>query len=64
MHRNHDARPHQGNRMRGTLRSHGEVTADAGQHHIHFVVLGNESHVGKDISIARVINGRSIFNLD
>src|SRR6266480_5899753 len=59
----HDAaRIHRFHRISGADWSHGEMIADAYQHDIDLVVIGDTRDVGKECCVAGVINGWTVAN--
>jgi len=58
----HHSRADKLHRVRRTDRAHGEMIADANQHDVDLVVIGNARDVGKKSGIAGVINRRSVAN--
>src|SRR5256885_12196491 len=60
MHWNYHSRTDQFHCVRRADWAHGEMIADANQHDVDLVVIGNARDIGKKSSVAGVIDRRSI----
>src|SRR3954462_12913964 len=64
MHGNDRAWPNEFDGVGRALRTHGEVIADANEHYIDLVILGDQRHVRKEVGVACVVKRNAVTNGD
>src|SRR5262249_61778404 len=64
MHRYYRLWSYEFDRVRGSSRSHCEMIADANEHDVDLIVIGDACDVGKKSGIAGMINGWTVANAD
>ncbi len=60
MHRHDSSWPDHFYGFGGPSRAHGEMIADADEHHVNFVKPSHQRHVGKQVGVAGVVKGRPV----